>query len=137
VARGAADRRDGARAFWWDLDWYTTAMWADACGALALAFDAGPPPVAPAPRTLLDAAYLLAIACAAGWDALVDELADHLLGAATPRGRWPASCVLRVTAPDVAQPWLLPGEAGGALYADVQGVYSTAVIASVLAAWWR
>jgi hypothetical protein len=137
VARGAADRLAGARAFWWDLDWYTRAMWIDAYAALALAFDAGPAPVAPAPRTLLDAAYLLAIACAAGWDALIDELADHLLGAATPGGLWPASRALRVVAPDIAQPWLLPGETGGALYADVEGIYSTAVIASVLAAWWR
>jgi len=136
IARALPHRHGGRAAFWWDLDWYTTAMWVDACAALAVPFDPAPRPTEP-PRTLLDAAYLFAIACAAGWHTLVDELADRLLAAATPAGLWPPSRVLRVTAPDAPQPWTLAGEAGGRLYADVHGVYSTAVITSVLAAWWR
>jgi len=136
IARALPHRHGVRAAFWWDLDWYTTAMWVDACTALAVPFDPAPQPTAP-PRTLLDAAYLFAIACAAGWHTLVDELADRLLAAATPAGLWPPSRVLRVTAPDAVEPWTLAGEAGGLLYADVHGVYSTAVITSVLAAWWR
>jgi hypothetical protein len=136
IARALPHRVGVRAAFWWDLDWYTTAMWVDACTALAVPFDPAPRPTE-SPRTLLDTAYLLAIACAVGWHTLVDELADRLLAAATPAGLWPPSRVLRVTAPDETQPWTLAGEAGGRLYADVHGVYSTAVIASVLAAWWR
>lgn len=130
LERRAADRAGGRwPAFWWGLDWYTAAMWARAAGELGLPWEPPSPPDAP-PRTPLDAAYLLEIALASDRDG--GAVADHLLAAAGGP-LWSPAPVLRVTAPDVVRPWELPGDQGGRLYADVHGIYSTAVIAAALA----
>jgi hypothetical protein len=129
LERRAADRAGGRwPAFWWGLDWYTAAAWARAAGELGLAWEPPAPPAGP-PRTPLDAAYLLEVALASGWDA--GATAEALVAGDGPL--WPAAPVLRVTAPEVARPWELPGDQGGRLYADVRGIYSTAIIAAALA----
>jgi hypothetical protein len=132
VARGKADRADGWRAFWWDLDWYTSAAWCAAARSLGDPIDLGPPPGAP-PRSLLDAAHLLDVACHAGWDDLADQLAATLASSAGGDGRWPGTRALRVAAADCERPWEAPESVGGPLFTDVRGVYSTAAIASALA----
>jgi hypothetical protein len=130
VERRTADRAGGRwPAFWWDLDWYTAAAWARAASELGLGWEPPPPPEAP-PRTPLDAAYLLEVALASDWDA--GAVADGLVRAGDGP-LWPPAPVLRVTAPDVVRPWELSGDRGGRLYADVQGVYSTSIIAAALA----
>jgi hypothetical protein len=132
--RRAADRVDGRwPAFWWGLDWYTAAAWARTAAELGLDDD---PLVRPAPgplRAPLDAAYLLEVALASGWDAIAITMADVLVSAAGPGPSWPPVPILRVTAPQVARPWELPGDQGGRLYADVHGIYSTSIIVSALA----
>lgn len=133
LVRYAGDRVAGGwPAFWWALDWYTAAAWARAAGELALDWQ---PPPRPAPgrlRAPLDAAYLLEVALASGWEAIAITMADVLL-AAGGESQWSPVPVLRVTAPHVTRPWELAGDAGGRRYADVRGIYSTAIIASVLA----
>ncbi len=128
LERRTADRAGGRwPAFWWGLDWYTAAAWARAQGELGVPWEPPSPPDA-APRTPLDAAYLLEVALASGWDA--GAVANRLVAG---EGLWSPAPVLRVTAPDVVRPWELPGDQGGRLYADVRGVYSTAIIAAALA----
>ncbi len=128
LERRTADRAGGRwPAFWWGLDWYTAAAWARAQGELGVPWEPPSPPDA-APRTPLDGAYLLDVALASGWEA--GAVADRLLAG---EGLWSPAPVLRVTAPDVVRPWELPGDQGGRLYADVRGIYSTAIIAAALA----
>jgi hypothetical protein len=133
LVRRAGDRLAGGwPAFWWALDWYTAAAWARAAGELALDWEPPPRP-APGPlRAPLDAAYLLEVALASGWEAIALTVADVLL-AAGGDPLWSPVPVLRVTVPHVARPWELAGHLGGRCYADVRGIYSTAIIASVLA----
>lgn len=132
--RRAADRRDGHwPAFWWGLDWYTAAAWARAMRVLGEPWDPPPRPALGPLRAPLDAAYLLEVALAAGWDAIAITMAEVLVSTGGDGPLWPAVPVLRVTAPDVARPWELGGDHGGRLYADVRGVYSTSVIVSALA----
>lgn len=130
--RLATDRSDGRwPAFWWGLDWYTAAAWARVARAR------WEPPVRPGDgrlRAPLDAAYLLEVALACGWDGVALTMAEVLAGAeALPGGLWAPVPALRVTAPHVTQPWTLPGVAGGRLYSDVRGLYSSSVIAAALA----
>lgn len=132
---GERDREAGYPAFWWDLDWYTRAMWAAAGDALAAPF-AIDLPDEPRARTPLDAAYLLDLACRARAYALADGLADAFLHAPIVDGLWSSSRVLRVTSPDTPRPWEKQGERGGVLYADVHRVYSGAVIVAALARYW-
>jgi hypothetical protein len=132
--RLTGDRADGRwPAFWWALDWYTAAAWSRACAALAVAW---PPPTRPplGPlRAPLDAAYLLEVALAAGWEAISLAIADTLCATVGDGELWPAVASLRVVAPNVARPWELSGDHGGRRYADLRGLYSSAIIASALA----
>jgi hypothetical protein len=134
LIRRTEDRIDGRwPAFWWGLDWYTAAAWARAASDLGAAWD---PPARPMPgplRAPLDAAYLLEVALASSWEGVAITVADVLMAASEAAPLWPAVPVLRVTAPHVVRPWELPGHQGGVLYADVRGIYSSAVIVSALA----
>jgi hypothetical protein len=132
LARRELDGAEGWPAFWWDLAWYTRAMWCAAARALGVGFEPGEPPAAPAPRSPLDAAHLLDVACAAGWTRVADAVAAQLAAAATADGSWPVVPVLRVTLPTIERPWRAAGDDGGRLYADVRGVYSAAAIAGAL-----
>lgn len=122
----------GAPAFWWDLAWYTTAMWFVAAQELGLSVEGVRVPDVE-PRSDLDAAYALEVACAMGDRDRASELAQRLTRTASPDGTWPRTPALRVTLPHVTEPWQLPDREGGELYADVRGVYSAAVIISALA----
>ncbi|MEO7733371.1 MAG: hypothetical protein ABIY55_20585 [Kofleriaceae bacterium] len=134
LIRRDGDREDGRwPAFWWGLDWYTAAAWARAASDLGAGWAPPPRPTADPLRAPLDAAYLLEVAIASGWEGVAITMADLLLSAGGDGPLWPALPVLRVVAPDVARPWQLTGDQGGRLYADVRGIYSTSVIVSALA----
>jgi len=94
-----------------------------------------PPPRRRTPCSMPPTCF--AIACAAGWHTLVDELADRLLAAADARRPVAALAGPARHGSRRARAMDARSEAGGRLYADVHGVYSTAVIISVLTAWWR
>lgn len=131
LERRTGDLADGRwPAFWWSLDWYTAAAWARAASELGVDWEPPSRPTPGPPRAPLDAAYLLEVALASGWDA--SGVADALV--TTGDGPlWPPAPVLRVTAPNVARPWELSGDQGGRRYADVRGIYSTSIIVSALA----
>lgn len=140
LERRAGDR-DGDRAsgqwpaFWWGLDWYTAAAWARAASDLGVSWEPPPRPALGPLRAPLDAAYLLEVALASGWEAIAIAVAGVLVAAAGEGPLWPPVPVLRVTAPHVVRPWELPGDQGGRLYSDIRGVYSTAIIVSALASY--
>jgi hypothetical protein len=104
-----------------------------AASELELDWEPPPRPALGPLRAPLDAAYLLEVAIASGWEAIAIAVAEVLASAAGDGPLWAPVPVLRVTAPDVVRPWELPGDQGGRCYADVRGVYSTAIIASALA----
>jgi len=134
VVRRDGDRVDGRwPAFWWGLDWYTAAAWARATAELGETWTPPPRPTGEPLRAPLDAAYLLEVAIASGWEGVAIAMADLLVEAGGAGPLWPALPVLRVAAPNIARPWELPGDQGGRLYADARGIYSTSVIVSALA----
>jgi hypothetical protein len=122
-------------AFWWGLDWYTAAAWARASSELGIGWEPPPRPALGPLRAPLDAAYLLEVALASGWEAIALTVADVLISGGGDGPLWPPVPVLRVTAPHVARPWELSGDQGGRLYTDVRGIYSTSIIVSALASY--
>ncbi|GAA5524410.1 hypothetical protein Maes01_00967 [Microbulbifer aestuariivivens] len=122
-------------AFWWDLRWYTAAAWARTSKTLNT-----PPPDFSWSRTkissgyecrsALDAAYLLELSTAHRRQDIASLATEFLLDNQLANGLWPTVPALRVTLPEIDEPWNTPNS--GALYSEISGVYSSATILSAI-----
>jgi squalene cyclase len=130
-------RQRTAQGLWNSFWWHSCLYGAEASLTLLNACDVEmPSPAGLAliePANAFEAALLvsaLLYARGAGWQAIVRDLADRLMGEQQPDGSWQSAPILRITQRDCYEPWACSD--AGPLYADPNRLFTTATVLHAL-----